>query len=388
MSNDFLDALNSLEELIPSNRRASKVEVLPTGVEDLDNLLGGGIPIGKITEIYGTPDSCKSALSYNILKATVDKEGYAVLIDTEDRYSPEWWDNWDLRVESQLLAELDLAKSSSLPEKGSVIPLEEIEELRNLVELDDVSSFYIKNIDEGTWIVTDNSSTDHIYNVVLDDETLRVIRRPNLRYFFCSIIEEAEEIIDKLIQWGHTSNKNKPLTIVLDSYDGVPSKAETESEVKDIFKGRIAAKPSAFGVFVSRWMGWLSGYKFETGNNSNISIIILNHAKTDFHYGAFYSTGGSKFKHLQYTRLLLRAGAKIDPAKNHGGGFLVTAKVERNKAAAIPDGITTEFRFLQPDQSKGAKARFAKTETKTSKTARSKIPGFVIQSLEEVEEVM
>jgi predicted ATP-dependent serine protease len=39
---------------------------IPTGSIALDRMLGGGIPAGRITQIYGEPDVGKTTLAYHI----------------------------------------------------------------------------------------------------------------------------------------------------------------------------------------------------------------------------------------------------------------------------------------------------------------------------------
>lgn len=54
-----------------------------TGYLSLDKILGGGIPVGRFTELFGNESSGKSTLAFSIL-AQAQKLGYqAVLIETE-----------------------------------------------------------------------------------------------------------------------------------------------------------------------------------------------------------------------------------------------------------------------------------------------------------------
>lgn len=70
-------------ELSPSDI----VDWISTGDPILDiyvsNRIGGGIPVGRITEINGLESSGKSLLIGHLLKETQAKDGIAVLIDTE-----------------------------------------------------------------------------------------------------------------------------------------------------------------------------------------------------------------------------------------------------------------------------------------------------------------
>jgi len=63
---------------------------IPTGNIVLDKICGGGIPVGRITEIYGDFSTGKSALAYKILANTQKMGGVAILFDTEMAYDAEW----------------------------------------------------------------------------------------------------------------------------------------------------------------------------------------------------------------------------------------------------------------------------------------------------------
>jgi len=68
------------------------VKGMPFGVVSLDKqigTLGGGIPIGRITEIYGDFATGKSLLGLMAIASTQAKGGIGVLIDTEQAFNPD-----------------------------------------------------------------------------------------------------------------------------------------------------------------------------------------------------------------------------------------------------------------------------------------------------------
>jgi recombination protein RecA len=73
------------------SREVEKVDVIPTGIIPLDQAIGiGGIPRGKITDIYGLQSVGKSSLCFNTI-AQAQKLGLrCVLVDAEYSYSPEF----------------------------------------------------------------------------------------------------------------------------------------------------------------------------------------------------------------------------------------------------------------------------------------------------------
>lgn len=56
---------------------------LSTGSERLDELLGGGVETGTVTQIYGAPGSGKTNLALQLIVETIRAGHRAVLIDTE-----------------------------------------------------------------------------------------------------------------------------------------------------------------------------------------------------------------------------------------------------------------------------------------------------------------
>ncbi len=59
---------------------------LPTGVPSLDNILGGGLPGGSITQIYGPEQSGKTSLAYRIAGESI-RRGYSTLLVPLEGYS-------------------------------------------------------------------------------------------------------------------------------------------------------------------------------------------------------------------------------------------------------------------------------------------------------------
>lgn len=61
---------------------------LPTGLEGLDRLLGGGFPRGRLSEIAGRPSSGRTALALAVL-ATATRGGETVaVVDAADAFEP------------------------------------------------------------------------------------------------------------------------------------------------------------------------------------------------------------------------------------------------------------------------------------------------------------
>lgn len=84
--NELLEALDKKSGVghFDAPHMLNKVENwIPTGCLPLDVILGGGIPVGRMIEIYGDTSTGKSLVAAHIVKQTQDMGGIAVLFDTE-----------------------------------------------------------------------------------------------------------------------------------------------------------------------------------------------------------------------------------------------------------------------------------------------------------------
>lgn len=89
------------------------VEVIPTGALSLDMALGvGGIPKGRIIEIYGPESSGKTTLSIHIL-AEAQKKGEAVaFIDAEHAFDPVYARNIGLNIDELYISQPDFGEQA------------------------------------------------------------------------------------------------------------------------------------------------------------------------------------------------------------------------------------------------------------------------------------
>jgi recombination protein RecA len=59
-------------------------EFISTGIPPIDATLGGGIPLGRITEIYGAESTGKTTLALQIAKMNGLNGGFTLILDSED----------------------------------------------------------------------------------------------------------------------------------------------------------------------------------------------------------------------------------------------------------------------------------------------------------------
>lgn len=66
------------------------IEYITTGLNNFDSLMGGGIQLGCITEIYGTPSVGKSTLALQIIAAAQKKKHPCLFADSEYSFTPQY----------------------------------------------------------------------------------------------------------------------------------------------------------------------------------------------------------------------------------------------------------------------------------------------------------
>ena len=88
-------------------------ESIPTGSLALDIALGiGGIPRGRVTEIFGAESSGKSTLAIHIMAETQKLGGIAAYIDVEHALDPAYAANCGLKLDDLLIAQPDSAEQA------------------------------------------------------------------------------------------------------------------------------------------------------------------------------------------------------------------------------------------------------------------------------------
>ncbi|MCS7232060.1 MAG: ATPase domain-containing protein, partial [Elusimicrobiota bacterium] len=72
-------------------KKTLAVEVIPTGILSLDLALGvGGVPRGRVIEIFGPEASGKTTLALTIAAEAQKQGGIAAMIDAEHAFSPDF----------------------------------------------------------------------------------------------------------------------------------------------------------------------------------------------------------------------------------------------------------------------------------------------------------
>ncbi|HHX10291.1 MAG TPA: recombinase RecA [Firmicutes bacterium] len=89
------------------------VEVIPTGALALDVALGvGGIPRGRIVEIYGPEGSGKTTVALHIVAEAQKAGGIAAFIDAEHALDPIYASNLGVDIENLLISQPDTGEQA------------------------------------------------------------------------------------------------------------------------------------------------------------------------------------------------------------------------------------------------------------------------------------
>ncbi|MDO8265413.1 MAG: recombinase RecA [Candidatus Saccharibacteria bacterium] len=83
------------------------VETIPTGSLSLDIALGGGIPKGRIVEIYGPESSGKTTLTLHAVAEVQRSGGVAAFIDAEHALDPAYAKRLGVNIETLLVSQPD-----------------------------------------------------------------------------------------------------------------------------------------------------------------------------------------------------------------------------------------------------------------------------------------
>ena len=90
-----------------------KIDGIPTGSISLDAAIGiGGIPRGRITEIYGPESSGKTTLALHVVAQAQKTGGYAAFIDAEHAMDPEYAKKLGVDIENLLISQPDTGEQA------------------------------------------------------------------------------------------------------------------------------------------------------------------------------------------------------------------------------------------------------------------------------------
>lgn len=105
--NKIMESMNKINKdfgagtiMFLGDRTSGKVDVISTGSLQLDFALGiGGLPRGRIIEIFGLESSGKTTIAMHVIKNAQKKGLRCLLIDAENAFDPEYAANIGINIE-------------------------------------------------------------------------------------------------------------------------------------------------------------------------------------------------------------------------------------------------------------------------------------------------
>src|SRR3989338_2782838 len=89
------------------------VDVIPTGALSLDMALGvGGVPRGRIIEIFGPESSGKTTLALHVVAEAHKKGGICAFVDAEHALDPDYSKRIGVQVEDLLISQPDTGEQA------------------------------------------------------------------------------------------------------------------------------------------------------------------------------------------------------------------------------------------------------------------------------------
>src|SRR5687768_15331352 len=95
------------------SREAVEIETISTGSLGLDIALGiGGLPRGRVVEVYGPESSGKTTLAYHVIAEAQKAGGTAAFIDAEHAVDPIYARNLGVNIDNLLVAQPDTGEEA------------------------------------------------------------------------------------------------------------------------------------------------------------------------------------------------------------------------------------------------------------------------------------
>lgn len=93
--------------------KSAKVDTIPTGCLSLDIALGvGGVPRGRIIEVFGPESSGKTTLAQHIISETQKLGGIAAFVDAEHAFDPDYAAKIGINVKEMIISQPDTGEQA------------------------------------------------------------------------------------------------------------------------------------------------------------------------------------------------------------------------------------------------------------------------------------
>jgi recombination protein RecA len=221
--------------VVQAQNEPARVEAIPTGCFAIDRLLGcGGLPRGRIIEMYGEPSSGKSATSLYFMANIQKNGGSCVLIDAEYAFNSDFASKIGVDVQK-----LFVAQPATLEEAMDTVRAFIAAGTIDLIVVDSVAALVPKREVEGEEMLADSVADQaRLMNKALRILTGEVARSKTVVIFINHLKEKI--LTGYGSQWGEKTTT--PGGKALKFYASVRlaiAKGEKITGAKDIQVGNI-----------------------------------------------------------------------------------------------------------------------------------------------------
>lgn len=99
--------------MLLGDKPLTAIEVIPSGILPLDVALGvGGIPRGRVVELYGPEASGKTTITLSLIAQCQKNGGTAAFIDAEHALDPAWAEKIGVKLEQLLISQPDTGEQA------------------------------------------------------------------------------------------------------------------------------------------------------------------------------------------------------------------------------------------------------------------------------------
>ena len=215
----------------------SSIDRISTGSLSLDECLGGGIPEGRVIEIYGPESSGKTTLTLHVIAEAQKKGGLAAFIDAEHALDPSYARKLGVDTDNLLLSQPDTGEQAlditeTLVRSGAlkVIVIDSVAALVPKAELDgDMGDSHMglqarlmsQALRKLTGSITKSNTSviwlsNTFFNGVVNDciYSLKIIKNSSFALFLCSNFSESIRNVKKFSELPEESNSIVVLSMI------------------------------------------------------------------------------------------------------------------------------------------------------------------------------
>lgn len=295
--------VESITNMSSDGRSSTKVRKLPTGLPALDHVLGGGIPRGRIIEIYGPESSGKTTLAAAMISAaqfySLLHSGYIrsnAVVDSEHALDPDWIDKLKVNMEYLLVAQPDNGEEAFAIAEDLVVTGEV-----DIVVADSVAAMTPKAMIEGDYDKSPMGIHARLMSQGLPKINQILAENPHSIYIMIN------QIRNKFVMMGNpeTTTGGNSLKFYASMRLDVRRKIEDHNRGKDETYGDsilgndmiVKAVKNKVGVPFRKTSEKDVSLDFEEGFDILMSLIqLLNKVDSTIKSGSWYDVGGQKFQ--------------------------------------------------------------------------------------------